>query len=312
MGQEVGAVAVPLQFGFLATFPTFVLETLLWLGSITGIREMIRYGWLPPSGHSWPIVIVALLFFGAVGFGYVRSLVKRKIPKAFWYFLLFVVFLMPVAYIHAQVYASPRMYYVPLFALGGLLALVTDRLSDRSGAVARATRFGAIALVILLGLGSFLRCFDYRSPMAFWKAETENNPENAYGFHYYGYNLMRQGRFSEALPVVETAQRLAPEALEVQNNLGLCNLNLGENAKAEALFRGILRSRPDPCKSYYHLALLDRRRGRPGNALELLDQALRRCPSYAHAISLREELKSALQSKRAIPYTSRPKQKVEP
>ncbi len=65
-----------------------------------------------------------------------------------------------------------------------------------------------------------------------------------------------------------------PDDSFLQHALALECIKLGEDAKAEELFKTILQREPDYVGSYYHLAQLQERNGRHLEALETYEKGM--------------------------------------
>lgn len=122
---------------------------------------------------------------------------------------------------------------------------------------------------------------------AFRKA-VEIDPKFSEGWNNLGALYLDQGRFEEAIPVLETAAAdvfyQTPE--RALTNLGWALYNVGRTAEAEKRYRDALDMAGDFPLAHKHLALLLQARGDYEQSLEHLDRARAAMPNDA-SIQLR-------------------------
>jgi tetratricopeptide (TPR) repeat protein len=92
---------------------------------------------------------------------------------------------------------------------------------------------------------------------------------------------MDQERYEEALEALEQARRLAPEWGEIYGLEALCHSSLGQEEKAERLWRRALALAPHDVALRWHYGVWLHAQGRLEEALEALLSVLEVQPRYA-------------------------------
>ena len=95
--------------------------------------------------------------------------------------------------------------------------------------------------------------------------------------------LLRAGRGAEALADAERLAAAAPGVAEVQQFLGICHAQLGNDATAEGAFLQALRLAPGHPQVLANLATLWRRQKRQDEAVALWRRAVAAAPDFAQA-----------------------------
>lgn len=93
---------------------------------------------------------------------------------------------------------------------------------------------------------------------------------------YFGQaQLMgQQQKYAAAADLWSRASLLAPESLEIRNNLGNVYIRLSEFKQARQIFESILQQSPDYAVAYYNLACIEALMLQKERAYRLLEQAL--------------------------------------
>ncbi|MFL5339280.1 MAG: protein kinase domain-containing protein [Gemmataceae bacterium] len=116
------------------------------------------------------------------------------------------------------------------------------------------------------------------------RAQSEKTPAQTARDHYlFGYWNVKKGQYRDAVPALQAATRLDPQAFSPWMSLGNVHLELGQPELAVASFSACISLRPDSFKAWFN-------RGMAYSALRLwemaerdFDEALQRRPGYAEA-----------------------------
>lgn len=95
--------------------------------------------------------------------------------------------------------------------------------------------------------------------------------------------LWLAGQKPQAVDQVEQALARTPDDLQLRFALGVMRMELGERAKAVAIFTRLTQDFPDLADPYNNLAVLHAAAGELDEAKAALDQALRVQPDHAQA-----------------------------
>jgi len=95
--------------------------------------------------------------------------------------------------------------------------------------------------------------------------------------------LWLAGQKTQAVEQVEQALVRTPEDLQLRFALGVMRMELGEHAKAKAIFTRLTQDFPDLADPYNNLAVLHAAAGELDEAQAALEQALRLQPEHAQA-----------------------------
>ncbi|MFG6464619.1 tetratricopeptide repeat protein [Roseateles sp. DXS20W] len=95
--------------------------------------------------------------------------------------------------------------------------------------------------------------------------------------------LWLAGQKTQAVEQVEQALTRAPDDLQLRFALGVMRMELGDRAKAVALFTRLTQDFPDLADPYNNLAVLHAAAGELDEAQAALQQALRLQPDHAQA-----------------------------
>jgi tetratricopeptide (TPR) repeat protein len=95
--------------------------------------------------------------------------------------------------------------------------------------------------------------------------------------------LWLAGQKSQAVEQVEQALARTPDDLQLRFALGVMRMELGERAKALAIFTRLTQDFPDLADPYNNLAVLHAAAGELDEAKAALEQALRLQPEHAQA-----------------------------
>jgi tetratricopeptide (TPR) repeat protein len=170
---------------------------------------------------------------------------------------------------------------LPLLAGAGALAARVVGLFDRE------FRTPAWMLLALLPLAcavqSHRETHKYADEETLWRVTLARNPNAWIGWNNLGYELTRQGRFEEALPLFQAAIALKPNYEEAHNNLGFALLELGRPEAAIAPLREAIRHREPYPDALLNLGNALAGVGQLEEAATLYEQVIILLPSDADA-----------------------------
>jgi tetratricopeptide (TPR) repeat protein len=95
--------------------------------------------------------------------------------------------------------------------------------------------------------------------------------------------LWLAGQKTQAIEQIEQALTRTPDDLQLRFALGVMRMEMGDNAKAKALFTRLTQDFPDLADPYNNLAVLHAAAGELDQAQAALAQALRLQPDHAQA-----------------------------
>jgi tetratricopeptide (TPR) repeat protein len=120
-----------------------------------------------------------------------------------------------------------------------------------------------------------------------WIARAIRQEPKAEYLSSLGTTLQRQGRFEEALKVLDKAVQLKPEDVELWINLGNVLADLERPADALLAFQHVLKLDPLHWDAAYRSGFLLHRLGRPAEALSCFDLSDRLKPNQAVILEMR-------------------------
>ena len=220
----------------------------------------------------WPALVLAPLAGLALWLG------GRARPAGFALLFFFGVLapsssLVPVA---TQTMAEHRAY----LPLAGLAALAATAAWTRLGRTGLAT---LTALAAGLGVLTFLRNADYRTPIALYEDTLAKVPANARARARLADYYVRAGRLEDARRELERSVELEPQVPEAWNNLGNVWQRLDQPDRAIEAYRRALAIRPDDPTTLNNLGNSLIYRGRIEEGLTMLRTALRLAPNSLDA-----------------------------
>ena len=279
VGDIVSRQALFTPWQYAASQPQVVLHyirTALWPSTLC-----LDYGWQPSTlTAALPFAAVIALVVAAGGYG----LFKRRT----WGLLVlgfFAVLSPSSSFVPLRNIAFEHRMYIPMAAL--IILLVFGGYTLGRGIIAhfsgrkRSERvfeygFGAllIALSLVLGMLTFQRNNDYRSPEAIWKDTLKKRPLNHKAHIGYGNVLLRQNRLDEAMAHFKTAVDLQPAYPAGHINIGTVWYRRGETGKAISHFENALALAPQNVTALMNLGAARAQSGRLEEARVLLERVL--------------------------------------
>ncbi len=129
-----------------------------------------------------------------------------------------------------------------------------------------------------LAVGNEVEILDFTmAPAAHYREIKRISDRTAVALYYSnrGGELLRAGRYAEALPWLEASVVLDPDLARGWVNLGVARRRTGDPASAETAYRRALEIDPDSSSAYQNLSSVLRLRGQDKEAEELLAIAAR-------------------------------------
>jgi hypothetical protein len=238
----------------------------------TDFAYAARVALVPAPG---PVLWASLLVWVPLVVGALVFLRRWPLPSAgiLWTFgaLLPVLHLFPIGVLMAE-----RLTYLPsagfCLAAGAVIGSVR-----RTPAVVA----GVAALVLLLGVRSGVRAADWRSDLALWESEIEKAPRDVVVNNNLAVAYSARGEYAKAVPVLETAIRIAPGYWRAHVNLGIAEQGLGNMGKARLAYLGAVRMAPGLSAPLYFYARFQAADGDLVGAVASLEAARRIAPEEA-------------------------------
>ncbi|MGK7312785.1 MAG: tetratricopeptide repeat protein [Candidatus Longimicrobiales bacterium M2_2A_002] len=120
------------------------------------------------------------------------------------------------------------------------------------------------------------------------------DPEEEVDYYREGVELLRAGRYHEALTSFRLAQRNAPGDLAVQQQIAITYTRIGMTDEAIKTYETVLRRDPSAVSAHYGLAFLELREGNRAAAVSHLRQFLASPPDRPEAAEHVEHARETL------------------
>jgi tetratricopeptide (TPR) repeat protein len=128
---------------------------------------------------------------------------------------------------------------------------------------------------------------------------------DAVDYYNEGVELLRVGKYHEALTSFRLAQREAPRDVAVLQQIAITYTRIGMTDEAIRTYRAVLSAHPDTASAHYGLAFLLLRQGRQADAEQHLETFLTMPPdspeAQRHVEHARETLQQLRGAGRAAP-----------
>jgi tetratricopeptide (TPR) repeat protein len=231
----------------------------------------------------WPaFALLAALFAGALW-------LWLRAPRAGFPALAFFLILAPTSSIMpiADAAAEHRMY-LPLAALIALLACAAARLARTAPTIAApgVTPFSfraTLLLALLLGIATFARNRDYRTPLTLWNDTIAKRPASARAWYNRGYVFENAGNPNAAVADYRQALAINPNYAGPYYNLGNLDLAAGRFSEAIANYSHAIDRETGNVLPYYNRGIAKIRLGRAAEAMADFDACIRIAPHMANA-----------------------------
>jgi protein O-mannosyl-transferase len=171
-----------------------------------------------------------------------------------------------------------------LLAGGGAAWLLDARARGRvSPVIARSVMAGAVAVVVLLAIGSWDQSKVWHDSETLWRWGANMDPECTVCWNNLGTALIGHKRYAEAEDAYRRIARLRPMSAQLANNLATAIAGQGKTAEAAEMLRLALRIDPDLTGAQLNLGLYEAQTGRFDEALGHLRKAYARDPKFPGA-----------------------------
>jgi protein O-mannosyl-transferase len=198
--------------------------------------------------------------------------------------LLIVIPLLPVFYIRGIQGGAvfyERYLYLPSFGFVILLALLMERVKEKS---IRGNSIAATAFIVLAGLyaaGTVSRNFDWKDELALFTDTARKSPDGDIPHYDLGYAYLRLGRIDEAISEYQTALKLNPDFFGAHYDLGYAYLRLGRIDEAVKEYQTAIKLNPDSADAHYHLGKAYAYQNHFDEAISEYNAALKIDPNHA-------------------------------
>lgn len=109
------------------------------------------------------------------------------------------------------------------------------------------------------------------------------DPDEEIDYYREGVELLKAGRYHEALTSFRLAQRNDPGDLAIQQQIAITYTRIGMTDEAMKTYRGVLERDPEAMGAHYGLAFLELREGRRAEAISHLRRFLQSPPDRPEA-----------------------------
>lgn len=119
--------------------------------------------------------------------------------------------------------------------------------------------------------------------MAFWKKLFGDDDPRRVDYYREGADLLRDGKFHEALTSFRLALKEAPGDTVVLQQIAICYTRIGMTEEAAKTYKHVLQKDPGAAGAHYGLAFILLRGGQADDAIRHLEAFLAHSPSGADA-----------------------------
>jgi tetratricopeptide (TPR) repeat protein len=139
---------------------------------------------------------------------------------------------------------------------------------------------GAVAVVGLLSVLTWNRCYAFQNLEALWRDTISKNPGAWMAHSNLGSILAAEGKFDEAITHCTEALRINPGHAWIHGALGNALASKGRLDEATMRFRQAVKLKPDFVEAYNDLGLVLKRQGRLDEATRQFGEAVRIEPDF--------------------------------
>lgn len=119
--------------------------------------------------------------------------------------------------------------------------------------------------------------------MAFWKKLFGSDDPNRVDYYREGVDLLRDGKFHDALTSFRLALKDSPGDAVVLQQIAICYSRIGLTEEAAKTYRHVLQKDPQASGAHYGLAFILLRSGMSDEAIEHLQAFLSHAPAGPEA-----------------------------
>jgi len=267
----------------MTTF-TFVFYPARWFWPV----ELMPLYELPPEIRLLAprFLLPALAFLGVTA---VLLALRRRWPAGLAAWVASILMLLPISgAVHSgHQLAHDRYSYLSGLGLallfgGGLTWLLNARALGRvSAVIARSVTAGAVAVVLVLAIGTWDQSKVWQDSETLWTWATGTDPQCAICWNNLGTSLTDQKRHAEAEAAYRRALALRPNRASVVNNIATALYGQQKYAEAEEMLKVALKLDPGLTGALMNMGALRAQEGRYAEALEYFRPAYARDPKFA-------------------------------
>ncbi len=175
-------------------------------------------------------------------------------------------------------------------------ALLRDPRALPFAAMDRWTKWGPkdeVPAELQLDLRAGMRAYtagDYAASLAFFYRLLDREAEYPPALYQGGLCYFRLRRYGDSAAMLERFVHAAPQEIGASQALGHCYYSLGDYERARAHYLKVIATSRSSPEALRGLALCELRLGNPARALELLDEVLALRPDHADAHSWRAQI----------------------
>lgn len=119
--------------------------------------------------------------------------------------------------------------------------------------------------------------------MAFWRKLFGEDDPRRVDYYREGADLLRDGKFHEALTSFRLALKEAPGDTVVLQQIAVCYTRIGMTDEAAKTYKHVLQKEPGAAGAHYGLAFILLRAGQPEEAIRHLEAFLAHAPDSPDA-----------------------------
>jgi len=188
-------------------------------------------------------------------------------------------------------FVADHFQYLASIGPLSLLAVVLWRvlppaIAARSAGRLRAdslSRGLAAAMIVALGLLTFVQAHDYEDIETLWRHTLARNPDAPMAHYNLGLLLDERDDVEATIAQYRAGLAVKPDMPDAHNNLARALARRGEFAEAMHHYRESLRIDPDQYLAYYNLGVALEQTGQLDEAMDQYREAIRRRPDFPEA-----------------------------
>jgi protein O-mannosyl-transferase len=269
---------MPLSAVFL-TMPSllaFWIRHFAWPVGLSTFYDMHAVS--QPTFINFTLPALAVILLAGLAFAAARE--SRVVSFALAWIVLPLLPLLDIRVFARNEFAHDRYLYLPSAGLAILVALALRRLPAgkwvRGIPVAQAVIVLLLAPLMVLGVqreGSY-----FASPQTFYEHCARTAPENALAVTDYAAELGEQGKYPQAVNLLEGVVSRDPEFWYGDYNLALTYYRMGQMKSAEEYFRRAILLQPEAANQYLYLGLVELKTGRVNGAEDCIRRSIQLDP----------------------------------
>ena len=255
----------------------------LWLSADTDLRPFASI-W-EPRALAGVVFCLALL---AAAFWCIRRRETR--PIAFGIFWFFGALAPTSVVVLSEVENDHRMFFPfvgMMLSVICALSLVVSRLAvhrpERCPLILRSVQMLTLCLLVAYAAGTWKRNEVWRTDESLWRDVTLKSPQNGRGLMNYGLTFLQRGDARGALDYFQRAAAFTPNYYILEINTAIALDWLNRPQESEFHFRRAMTLEPNDAQPYYYFGRSLHTRGRPVEAVQMLQAAVAKNPDFMPA-----------------------------